>query len=290
MQARRRCTFFLVFLPLLLCATGCRNRTDLVENELRNRDQMYRDALTDKQTSDLRLEALMRENEALRKGTTISPEQSAQTFGLRRIVLGRSTGGYDKDNLPGDELLQVVVEPRDESDHTLKSPGTLFILTLEITPQGVKVPLSSWEIPPEELRQSWKQGLLSTGYTLLLPWKNFPQYETVRVIVRFVTPDQRAFESDKDVKVRVVPGAARQRCEPYPYTLPAPRPLPPAEVGPAPMDKLTPSSWLPAAPETTPPQPTQWRCTSLEKSVTIGRPEAMNTPAAPPSIQDILKQ
>ncbi len=183
MLARCRVAFFLLFLPILCISAGCRNKTDAVEAELRTREKMYRDALQEQQLSDARIYALQHEVDALRKGACITPEHAAATFGLKRIVLGRSTGGRDNDNLPGDELLEVVVEPRDESDHTIKAPGTLQIFALEVSPQGIKTPLCMWDIPPEQLHKSWKQGLLSTGYVLTLPWKVLPTTETVRVIV-----------------------------------------------------------------------------------------------------------
>jgi len=59
----------------------------------------------------------------------------------------------------------VVIEPRDYDDHSIKAPGTVHISVLEITPQGVKTPLCSWDISAEQLRQNWRQGLLSTGYS-----------------------------------------------------------------------------------------------------------------------------
>ena len=72
---------------------------------------------------------------------------------------------------------------------------------------------------------------MSAGYTLTMPWKSLPVYENVRVLVRFVTPDQRAYEADRDIKVRVVPGASQKRPEfpPQPHEI-----VPPAfETGPA---------------------------------------------------------
>jgi hypothetical protein len=174
MLARCRGAFLLLFLPLALLSTGCRNRSDVVEQELRTKNMMYLDAVEQQRISEARIAALQAEIEALHKGAKITPEQAAATYGLKRIVLSRGTGGYDHDNIPGDELLQVVVEPKDTDDHTIKSPGTLQIFALEITPQGLKVPLCMWDIPPEKLRASWKQGLLSTGYTLTLPWKVLP--------------------------------------------------------------------------------------------------------------------
>ncbi len=269
MLARCRGAFFLFFLPLLLVSTGCRNKTDVVEMELRNREQLYRDLLEEQRRSEGRILALQLEIESLRKGSKITPEQAASTYGLKRIVLGRSTGGFDHDGLPGDELLQVVVEPRDYDDHAIKAPGTLQIYALEITPQGVKTPLCMWDISAEQLRHSWKQGLLSTGYTLTLPWKQFPVNEQVRVVVRFVTPDERVYEADKDIKVRVVPGAAQKR---MPEMMPMPHPMPAPEVGPllVPTGRVTSSS--------PPPTTTQWRPPEPERDVTIGRPTPIDAP------------
>lgn len=265
MLARCRGAFFLLLIPLFIPSTGCRNKTDLVEAELRSRNHQYREALEEQQRSEFRIMALQREIEALRQGAKISPEQAAQTFGLKRIVLGRATGGHDNDSLPGDEMLQVVVEPRDGEDHSIKAPGSLQIIALEIAPQGIKTPLCQWDIPPEQLRQSWKQGLLSTGYTLTLPWKTFPVTEQVRVVVRFVTPDQRMYEADKDIKVRVVPGASQKRVEVMPEGMPIPCPWPVQEMGPIlwPASRVTTSSS---------PSSSQWRPVSEANGVTIGRP------------------
>ena len=247
MRAGCRASFLFLFPLLLLSSIGCRSRTDLVESELRTRETMYREAIADQRRSEERITALHREIEALRQGIKIPAEQAAQTFGLKRVTLGRSTGAVDHDNQPGDELLQVVIEPRDESDHTIKAPGTIHVIAMEIQPQGSKLPLCEWDIDAEKLRQSWKQGLLSTGYTLTLPWKALPTTEMVRVAVRFVTPDQRLFEADRDIKVRLVPGAAQKRLQGIPLNM-APCPLPSFEAAPpllVPMSRVTPSSWTP---------------------------------------------
>lgn len=263
-----------VLLPLLaLAGAGCRSnpRADLLENELRSRETLYREALEEQRSAERRIEALSREVEALRQGGPApSPEQSASIFGVRRIVLGRATGGYDKDGLPGDELLQVVVEPRDGDDHTIKAPGTLHVVALEITPQGLKVPIGSWEMLPEKLNRTWKQSLFGTGYTLQLPWQKFPQSSQVRVVARLVLTDGRPYEADRDVKVRPLPLAANLP----PAALPTPK-APPLETLPAPAPLpgplVVPSAWSPA---------------SLEGIATMGRPrplsEAASAEDAPP--------
>jgi hypothetical protein len=253
MRAGGRLRFVLLCLVLGLAA-GCRNR-DLLENELRHREELYRDALDEQRKAECRVESLQREVEVLRQGQPkLSPEQAALSLGVKRITLGRATGGYDKDGLPGDELLQVVVEPRDCDDHVIKAPGTLQICALEITPQGLKLPLCTWQLGPEELSKTWKQGLLSTGYTLFLPWKQQPHSEMVRVTVRLIVADSRVYETDKDVKVRCVPGLPPRppdvSAEPVPAetldTLPPPRPVfpgtaPPAEPFLFPSSRATPT-------------------------------------------------
>src|SRR5437868_839597 len=122
-----RVGYRLSWICFLLALAGCRNR-DLVENELRARDTQFREAVEELGRTEARNDALQREIEALRKGAPVTPEQAAQTFGLKRIVLGRGTGGYDNDGLPGDEALQVLIAPHDQDEHTIKTPGTLHIL------------------------------------------------------------------------------------------------------------------------------------------------------------------
>ena len=106
--------------------------------------------------------------------------------------------------------------------------------------------------------------MLTTGYYLSLPWKVLPTTETVRVIVRLTTPDQRVFEADKDIKVRLVPGAIPKRLEES-------APICPPEVGPAlvPTGKVT-TSYQPAQPPT--PVPTPWQAGHPEPDVTLGQP------------------
>lgn len=131
---------------------------------------------------------------------------------VKEIVLGRGTGGLDEDRMPGDDALQVVVEPRDTDGHAIKVPGCLHVTVLEILPEGTKKPLSSWELSADELRRTWRNGLFSTGYYVVLPWKACPDTEKLRVVVQFQLSDGRLFEADKDVTVRVPPPSVRKPC------------------------------------------------------------------------------
>lgn len=265
-------TWLLLFATLALA--GCR-RNDLVENELRARDVQYREALEEMMRTESINENLRRENDALRAGSNLSPELAAQTFGVRKIVIGRGTSGVDNDRIPGDEALQVWIEPRDASDHTMKAPGTLQIAVIEIDPQGEKCLLSTWEIDCDQLSRSWKQGLLSIGYMVELPWKTPPRVDTIRVVARFTLPDGRAFEADKDLKIRLMPGASLRPAMPQ-----AEAPLFRPTVMPTGAKTIMPvGNWTPAgSPSATVAASGQWQPAPLLDAVGLSRPQPVIVP------------
>jgi hypothetical protein len=252
---------------ILLC--GCR-RNDLVESELRKKETLYRETLLELKRIEAQNDALQREVGNLRQDSAhgvpiLPPEIASPLFGLKRLALGRGTGGVDNDNLPGDEALQVVVEPRDGDDHVVKVPGSLHITATEINAQGLKHALCWWALTPEQLRPTWTQGLLSTGYTVVLPWTVFPHCEKVRVLVQFKLADGRCFEADKDVKVRLLPIA------------PHPQQSPPG-VLPAPNSFILPSAGTQAV--RTPGL--HWSPAPHSGSVQLSRPQPLSSPNAAP--------
>ena len=271
MPAGCRTLLLSLLLPCVLLG-GCR-RNDLVESELRKKDALYRESLLDLKRVEAQNDALLREIGAIRQAPPpgyppLPPEFASPTFGLKRITLGRGTGGYDNDNLPGDEALQVVVEPRDGDDHVVKVPATLHITAIEINTQGLKRPLCWWALTPEQLRPNWKQGLLSTGYAVVLPWTVFPQHEIVRVVVQLKLADGRCFEADKDIKVHLLPIAPRP-LEAAPGVLPS-------SSGEGPF--IIPSGGVQAAPV----NDLRWSPTLESGSVQIGRPQPLSGLSAIP--------
>src|SRR5262249_26964849 len=53
-------------------------------------------------------------------------------------------------------------------------------------------------------------GLLCTGYFLVLPWKTWPSNPKLRVVVQFISEENRLFVADKDVTIRVAPAMHRK--------------------------------------------------------------------------------
>lgn len=279
-------TVFVFLVPLLLALfCGCRNRdAELLEGELRSREIQYREALDELKKLGHFNQALQWENLALRQGKAISPEMTNQVFTLKRISLGRGTGGHDADRRPGDEALQVVLEPRDGDDHVVKVPGQVHITALEIQPQGGKTLLSCWELGPEELRKAWKSGFFSNGFILTLPWKSWPSQEQVRVVAKLTLSDGRVFEADKDVKVRPLPGAKPptvipSQGDPAFPGLPGPD-LPPPRI----QEEITAQRYHPTTADSNLGHLTptgQWQPTPGLHTVQLGQPIPLLSPAAP---------
>jgi hypothetical protein len=188
-------------------------------------------------------------------------ESPSQPYPVRTLVLGRQTGGQASETLPGDDALRVQVEPRDPEGSAIKAPGTLFVEALEVTPEGLKHPLSTWQVPPGVLRGNWRTGLITTGYSLTLPWKSWPTTDKLRVVARLQLLDGRVFEADKEITVRVLPENQRKTLPP-PYSLTPSSPdgkggatpflpgTPPAPAGvlPPPSPPDEPGSWTLPAP------------------------------------------
>jgi hypothetical protein len=138
----------------------------------------------------------------------------------------------------------------------------LVVQALEINRQGLKTPLSTWEVPPDELRRFWRNGLFSTGYSLTLPWKAWPSSDKLRVVVQFRLADGRVFEADKDITIHLTP-PAQQRPLPAPESAPAPVRPNPVLPTPHPLDPSVPDAVSAQTAHFTPADPGQPTATSL---------------------------
>jgi hypothetical protein len=236
---------------LIASAAGCRSDNgQLVESQLRAREtdvKLLRGELDRAHAVNQGLQTELESVHGGPGGASLPGDRPAgSAYPIRSITLGRQTGGYDSGEGPGDQSLQVVVEPRDADDQTIKAPAVLTVQALEVTPEGVKRPLSTWEVGEDELRRTWRSGFLSTGYVVVLPWKMWPTTEKLRVVVQMRTADGRVFEADKDVTVRLAPGARHSSPSPTlppPTLVPTPKPADSEPSGPVlePAQLLRPS-------------------------------------------------
>ncbi len=246
-------------LALLVAVGGCRS-CDRVESELRARENDVRELRDEVDRCSIYNQTLQHELRSLRGELGLPPAdgQPSAPYPVQTLVLGRQTGGRSNDSCPGDDALQIQIEPHDPEGQSIKAPGSLHVQAQEITKEGSKRPLSSWEVSPEQLRRSWRNGLLTTGYVVNLPWKVWPSTEKLRVSVVFQMPDGRVFEADKDITVRLTPPNRRPAVapdtQPTPGFPPPPQPddpnaplrLPAPRIDPGQPNKAMPAESVPA--------------------------------------------
>jgi hypothetical protein len=188
----------------LLIATGCRSnsRSDLIEAELRTKDRQLRELQAELDRSRILNQVF--EQEYVVPSTPGAARSEGSGPIIRKLELGTGTGTADEDRLPGEEILILIVAPKDEDGHPTKAVGSLSVQVQEITPEGTKVPLHTWDISPTQLRPLWSQGLFSTGYHVKLGMRELPRHEKLRITAQFTSLDGRVLETDKDVRTRPV--------------------------------------------------------------------------------------
>lgn len=208
-----------VSLFLIIITSGCssltktRQEQDLVEAELRSQERHIQELKYEIEKKEGTIHSLDLEVEKLQQSAAgkKQPGEPPPPGVIKEITLGRLTGGY-RNNPKSlyDDSLQFLVEPRDPDGHTIKMPGSMHIELFEITPAGLKVPLSSWDITHREVRRCWDQPLFGgPAYRILIPFKALPDSEKMRVVVRFTTLDGALFEAEKDFTIRLpLPGTA----------------------------------------------------------------------------------
>lgn len=269
----------LVGLALFGAACGCQGLgKQRVERELRARETDVRELREELERSEAYNHQLFQELRGVRGDGCPLPPGVDHSIGLspvRSLVLGRQTSGHSSGACAGDDGVQIHLEPRDPEGQAVKIGGSLTVQVLEINKEGLKKPISSWDIGPDQLRKAWKNGLLSSGYVLNLPWKIWPTTDKLRVVALFRPVDGRVFEAEKDITVRLPPPDQR-RPIPQPEnpagvapgleTLPVPKPVdpPPGEnSGPLIDSKIDPQG-----------VGTVWRSVSAPPSAALLRPVA----------------
>jgi hypothetical protein len=235
-------------LPSALCLlpTACKpnKRYDLLEAELRTRERELLETRAQLEQARNLNRAYVQQPQL--PGTPVSATAPVY-IPVKEVALARGTGGVDEDGVPGDEGLMVVVAPRDEDGAAVKVPARVEVAAWQVTPDGIKHPIGSWSLPPEKVRPTWRSGFVSTGYFVAVPWQTYPTQEKVRVAVRLTTLDGRAFETDKDITVKL---CSTPRVGPPATPI---IPGPPGPLGPGPREPLFPDPLPPGVEELPPP-------------------------------------
>lgn len=195
------------------CAAG--GDVTLMQQELRDREAIARECHEELKAVQFQLEAAQRENLALRAqlegagNEVFTTEYAAAAFAVQDVALHRLSGGIDTDGYEGDDALLVLLQPLDHEGDLRKSPGRVAIELFDMAREPSGRRIGFWQFDPEETQDHWYSGFLMSGYRFELPWQQgYPRHDELTVHARFETLDGRVLANTRQIRVRLLPGAA----------------------------------------------------------------------------------
>ena len=135
-----------------------------------------------------------------------SPESqstSTQTL-VTEIVINRGQSrGHDVDGEPGDEGLNLLIQPKTARGETMLTSGELTISIIDPLEPAANQRIGIWKFLPKETELFFAEENETTrGILLHLPWDQaLPQNKEIVVFVRFTTPDGRRLETSSQIRI-----------------------------------------------------------------------------------------
>jgi hypothetical protein len=191
------------------CHRGARRTTEVLETRIRNQEEtiasLRRNATTLKAERDI----ARREADAIRS-TIEKPDHPVMLAEHAETQLRVSTisiskllsGGLDRDSEHGDELLNLLVVPTDESGETLRASGILEINAVDFAAPAGQQQIGHWKYDRNQTRDLWHAGLIGKGIQVTVPWQKIPGSKTVTVHARLTLPGGRQFDTTESLRVQ----------------------------------------------------------------------------------------
>lgn len=115
-----------------------------------------------------------------------------------------ATRGHSVDNVPGDEGLSLLIQPKSSRGQIIMESGELTVSL--INPKAIpgEQRIGRWKFLPEETELFFvNDELASHGILLNLPWSlNTPTHPKLVVHARLTTVDGRVLQTSKEVRIR----------------------------------------------------------------------------------------
>lgn len=190
---------------LLIVTAGCQApRKPALERELvqcRETLAQQRDQLAAQQTQ---IQTLTTQLDAVRG---IDADDLKRIFHPEKIVIGDLSGGYDRDEQPGDDGVVVYVKPVDQTGDVIKAAGDIRIQLYDLAEAPARSLVGEYDIPIEESRKLWYGKLWTSHYTIYCPWTGAtPAHSEITVRVTFIDYlTKRVMTAQKPVAIELPP-------------------------------------------------------------------------------------
>lgn len=144
------------------------------------------------------------------------PESNSPPGTVAEIVIDkRQSQGQDVDGKPGDEGLNLLIQPKAFSGETLLQTGELTVSVIDPAESPDDQRVGLWKFLPDETKLFFaNDSRRSRGILLHLPWdQSTPRNRELVVFVRFRTNDGRNLETSSKIRINP-PGNAYSADDP----------------------------------------------------------------------------
>ncbi len=109
------------------------------------------------------------------------------------------TGGFQRDELAGDDGIVVVFQPRNAQHDFVPQPGRVNVVLLD---PETRARVALWEFTESETELALQKAGSQRGIELTMPWTETPpQKSRLHLFVRFWLPDGQAVQEDREITI-----------------------------------------------------------------------------------------
>ena len=182
----------------LLCGVGCQSaavrRAEGLEARLRSQEESLDrlSASLEKVESDrdvARREASILRDELVKLQPSTEIIQTAHsTARIDRIeVVPLLSGGLDRDDIPGDEQISLLIAPKDSSGEIHRVSGELSVRLTDISRPAGSEEIVTANFSNAESGSLWHNGIVGRGFRVLIPLPEELETRNLTAHVRFRT-------------------------------------------------------------------------------------------------------
>ena len=198
----------LLLIGLACAGCGARRTTDLLEAKLRQQEDRIASLNRDLETARAQAESAQRESGILQakaagqRDETLLPEQAEVLFSVQAIRFSSLlTGALDRDGNPGDDVLNVVLQPVDADGELLKVPGSLKLELLDLSRDSGRQTIADWSWTVDESRTLWSRGAFGSGFVTQVPLPARVTSTELLLHARLTTIDGRQFDTSRTIRI-----------------------------------------------------------------------------------------
>jgi hypothetical protein len=196
----------------LLCGTGCQSsavrRAEGLESRLRGQQASIDRLSTSLEQVEADRDVARREAAILRDELVKlqpSPEILQTAHSTARIdrieVAPLLSGGLNRDDVPGDEQISLLIAPKDLTGEIHRVPGQLSVRLTDISRPAGSEEFASQTFSETESEALWQNGIVGRGYRVIIPLPVTLTTRTITSHVRFTTYTGEQFDTLHQMQV-----------------------------------------------------------------------------------------